>query len=313
MIVDENYINYHLFLLYNTEKLFSLNEMLFDIWPEHFMGGPASMRALMSAQVWQFFFPGVVEKYSNTHKVDFRCGFHHHFLEEGNLQNHGMSRIQFQDGNKIDLDLHFGCKLFVFDDSNKAAIDQVMEYFSILAADEDDEHWKHYSSIFFSLEGTVTMDFDEYHVGKQFPFEGLIPIPSKFHDDFYTGQPFIMGKVAEFTPLIKELRVFTQGRIDHDRADFLTDKLRNWKQTSEESSLKYLVNFMSLGMPLVPFPRIEECLGLKENHSTMQIKEGFAMMAFDYEVEKSHIGCLFAMRQTLIQKEIRVAHSQQYE
>ena len=40
----------------------------------------------------------------------------------------------------------------------------------------------------------------------------------------------------------------------------------------------------------------------------MQIKEGFAMMAFDYEVEKSHTGCLFAMRQNLIQKELRVAH-----
>ena len=200
MIVDENYINYDLFLLYNTEKVFSLNEMLFEIWPENFMGGPASMRALMSAQVWQYFFPGLVQEYSNTQKVDFRCGFHEHFLEAGGLQNHGMSKLQFQDGNMIDVYLHFGCTLYVFDDSSKSAIDQVMEYFSILATDEDDIHWTPFSSVFVSLEGTVTMDFEEYHVGKQFPFEGLIPVPDKFHDDFYTGQPFIMGKIAEFTP-----------------------------------------------------------------------------------------------------------------
>ena len=67
--------------------------------------------------------------------------------------------------------------MYVFDDSSKNAIDQVMEYFSILATDEDDIHWKPYSSFYVSLEGTVTMDFDEYHVGKKFPFEGLIPVP----------------------------------------------------------------------------------------------------------------------------------------
>lgn len=49
VIIDENYINYMLFSMFETDKVFSITEMLFQYWPEQWMGGPTAIRALMSA------------------------------------------------------------------------------------------------------------------------------------------------------------------------------------------------------------------------------------------------------------------------
>jgi len=60
MIVDENYINYMLFNLFETESTYSITEWLFQMWPDQWLGGPQAIRALMSAQIWSLFFPSVL-------------------------------------------------------------------------------------------------------------------------------------------------------------------------------------------------------------------------------------------------------------
>ena len=61
------------------------------------------------------------------------------------------------------------------------------------------------------------------------------------------------------------------------------------------------------GLPMVPFPDVARCLGLTAKDSTMKIKEGYAIMAFDYSVKSSNENCLFNMKQSLTQKEARMA------
>jgi len=46
---------------------------------------------------------------------------------------------------------------------------------------------------------------------------------------------------------------------------------------------------------MVPFPTVEHCLGLNAKDSQLKITEGYAIMAFDYDVEKSNRNCLFEM------------------
>lgn len=57
MVVDENYINYMLFNLFETDKEYSITEFLFTLWPDEWLGGPQAIRAMMSVQIWSLFFP----------------------------------------------------------------------------------------------------------------------------------------------------------------------------------------------------------------------------------------------------------------
>ena len=50
-------------------------------------------------------------------------------------------------------------------------------------------------------------------------------------------------------------------------------------------------------MPVAPYPDIEDCLGVKPKDSHMTIKEGYAVMSFDYNVKKSHEDCLFGLEE----------------
>jgi hypothetical protein len=54
-------------------------------------------------------------------------------------------------------------------------------------------------------------------------------------------------------------------------------------------------------LPLAPYPETEKCLGLRPYDSEMEIKEGYAVMAFDYEVVEAGADCLFDMG-TLVEK-----------
>ena len=59
---------------------------------------------------------------------------------------------------------------------------------------------------------------------------------------------------------------------------------------------------------MVPFPDMARCLGLTAKDSTMKIKDGYAIMAFDYSVRSSNENCLFNLKQSLTQKEARMAN-----
>jgi len=68
------------------------------------------------------------------------------------------------------------------------------------------------------------------------------------------------------------------------------------------------MNVFNKGIPMVPFPTIEKCLGLSSKDSSMQIKEGYAIMGYDFDVSKSDSDCLFNMKETLKEKELRAAN-----
>ena len=59
------------------------------------------------------------------------------------------------------------------------------------------------------------------------------------------------------------------------------------------------------GIPIAPFPMVEHCLGLTAKDSSMEIKDGYAIMAFDYHVESAEDDCIFSMNRNDIAKEMR--------
>jgi len=60
-------------------------------------------------------------------------------------------------------------------------------------------------------------------------------------------------------------------------------------------------------VPLSFFPRVERCLGLKEDGSFMEISEGIARIGYDYKVKKATEDCLFSIHETAAAREKRIA------
>lgn len=57
----------------------------------------------------------------------------------------------------------------------------------------------------------------------------------------------------------------------------------------------------------MPFPQLQECLGLSSRDSVMRIKEGYAVLAYDFAVESSHPDCLFNLNESSAEKSTRWA------
>ena len=73
---------------------------------------------------------------------------------------------------------------------------------------------------------------------------------------------------------------------------------------------KPLLNlFTEQGLPLVPFPTIQRCLGLSQLDSSMKIKEGYAVLAYDFKVSESHPDCLFNLAEQEVMRKIRVVET----
>lgn len=124
------------------------------------------------------------------------------------------------------------------------------------------------------------------------------------------GFPMIFGIMKDFRPVVKELKVFNKhGDAMMDQADDLNDKIMNLNEISRtDPKLKMVTDtIFSQGIPMVPFPEVSKCLGLNAKDSTMKIKEGYAILAFDYDVKSSNDNCLFNMKQSLSQKEGKMA------
>ena len=122
--------------------------------------------------------------------------------------------------------------------------------------------------------------------------------------------PFITGRITDFSPEVSELRLYTDGKLDESEGHDLNNMIRNLKNTLDEPSVQAITTFFNMGIPMVPFPKVEDCLGLIPKDSHMELKDGYAVMAFDYDVKKSEHECLFNMKETLAYKEFWLLHNE---
>lgn len=112
--------------------------------------------------------------------------------------------------------------------------------------------------------------------------------------------PFIFGHVAEFEPKVKELKVFKEERELRDEAERLNKIIYKMREGIfwEDPVIKPVADFLfGNAVPVAPYPEIERCLGLNPRQSTMTIKNGYAVMAYDYSITKSTEDCLFRLKE----------------
>ena len=151
----------------------------------------------------------------------------------------------------------------------------------------------------FSLEGLTGTDM----------FDALTD-PINKDVNIAEGVPMIFGILKDFRPVIKELKVFDKrGKARVDQADELNDKIMDLKKLTKKQPVLKMVTekVFGQGFPMVPFPDVERCFGLHAKDSTMQIQDGFAIMAFDYDVRSTKENCIFNIKDSLSKKELRMA------
>ena len=92
-----------------------------------------------------------------------------------------------------------------------------------------------------------------------------------------------------------EAKVFAGDNEIYGEEDDLNLRLETIKQIIMQTGLKTLLGELAsvIQIPISPFPRIEKCLGLKEDGSYMQIEEGYAIIGYDFKVRGSKSDCLY--------------------
>lgn len=133
----------------------------------------------------------------------------------------------------IDLNLHFGCGIYVYDSGRKKSeMQQIMELFEPSIPSENDSKWKEHGSFFMSLQGEMDFDFsDSAKVFKpKVQLEGLTgtDVFDKLTNPLYQqvnlsdGIPMVFAILKDFRPKIKELKVYDSNKkAQIDQADDL--------------------------------------------------------------------------------------------
>lgn len=120
--------------------------------------------------------------------------------------------------------------------------------------------------------------------------------------------PLIFGRVLDFRPKIHELKMFDGNREVFSEEDSLNKAIMNMRTNEfwDDPALQPLFElFFGHTVPLAPYPQVEGCLGLSPQDSQMTIKEGMAIMSYDYKVESSTTSCLFSMGDSKLRLEAK--------
>lgn len=72
-----------------------------------------------------------------------------------------MSHIRFKDENKIEMDLHFGCAIWLYEDHVQIPAMQEFMDFILDLYDDDPEKWEKHRSFYISMDAWMQLDFSE--------------------------------------------------------------------------------------------------------------------------------------------------------
>jgi hypothetical protein len=83
-------------------------------------------------------------------------------------------------------------------------------------------------------------------------------------NEMKSRMPYVVGRIIDFHPSVHEVKVWRLGKVgrkgheEHDTNRVIMDI----KDKAKDPMMKMLIQFLNQGIPMVPFPRIENCLGL---------------------------------------------------
>lgn len=157
-----------------------------------------------------------------------------------------MSSLKFREGNRVDLDLHFGCSLWLHQDEVQIPAMQEFMNFIIDLYDDDHEKWEKYRSFYISMNASIGLDFSEEaksfkitagewvnEMARNFNFKNFTSVDDliKF-PKMSQKTPLVWGRVIDFQPTIHELKMFNGNQEQVDEAQALNQAIMD-ARTSE--------------------------------------------------------------------------------
>ena len=125
------------------------------------------------------------------------------------------------------------------------------------------DNWRNYRSFFFSVEGLMEFSFDQ---------------------DEYRFKHLVQGKLTDFDLKFNELKVFAEDTEVFSEEEDFNGRVEGLRMLVMETGLKTALGAIAgyLQVPLSPFPKIERCLGLRGDGSYMEIKDGYAVIGYNF-------------------------------
>lgn len=182
------------------------------------------VKAAMNAKTFSPFFPELAQY--GTRRIDLRCNADLQSLKDGDLEEVQMSSIRFKDGNRVDVDLHLGCAVWLYKESVEIPLIQDFMNFIVDLYDEDEEKWEKHRSVYISMRTMIELDFDESAKKFDFDFDWVNTLAKQWGHNgelikipkMSEHTPLFWGRVKNFKPEIHELKVF-EGKYEiHDEA-----------------------------------------------------------------------------------------------
>ena len=150
------------------------------------------------------------------------------------------------------------------------------------------------------------MEFDFSEKAKRLNVPGAELIGADIKLSKY--MPLVMGRVVDFRPKFNELKVYHGDEELSNEARTLNEQLTDFKTLSETPGLKPITDFFfGQSIPIAPYPEYERCLGLLPDDSSMKIKNGYAILAYDFEIQSTDSQCIFHMHESIAEKKLAMA------
>ncbi len=108
---DENVINNQFQALFNSNRVFSLQETVIGWLPANLQTYAKVLSTFFSTVSFSRFFPSLQQEHGLNRRLDIRCGFSKQFLN-GKLTEKHTSQIWFKEGNNVEFTFNFGCGIF---------------------------------------------------------------------------------------------------------------------------------------------------------------------------------------------------------
>lgn len=118
---------------------------------------------------------------------------------------------------------------------------------------------------------------------------------------------YALGNLKDLNIQVHELSIFKGEDEQKSEANNLQNLLNSGKALLDSPGVKQFKDiFLNQGIPLVPFPSLQYCLGLHPKDSSVSIQDGYVAIGYDYELFTSDTKCIFNMSNNIKNKEFQM-------
>ena len=142
-----------------------------------------------------------------------------------------------------------------------------MSLLAPISIDKEDTRWKEGISFYMSVKAEFDLEFGAAAEEFEHPVIDMIDsITGGVYDKMKRDRkdmPFVYAKVIDFWPSVTEIKIYDDGKEDKIQEDNMNVMIGTIKDFANKPEFSLITQIFKSGFPVVPFPDVERCLGLR--------------------------------------------------